>query len=173
MKNWLRSNLHRFMQRHQGPSTLLQLIKAGVGGAIAIGVIAWLSIRFDSPLLMAPFGATCVLLFTVPSSPLSQPMNVVGGHFVSTLIGLLLHQWLTPEWWVLGLAVGGAITAMAALRITHPPAGADPLVVFFQNTGFDYLALPVLLGSLALVVIAWIYHSLPPRLVTYPAPVQE
>ena len=64
-------------------------------------------------------------------------------------------------------AASGAIAAMAALRLTHPPAGADPLVVFFDNPGWAYLGLPVAIGSLALVVIAWWFHRLPPRVV-YP-----
>jgi len=90
---------------------------------------------------MAPFGATCVLLFSTPSSPLSQLANVIGGHFVSTAIGLLLQNFLPAEWWSLGLAVGLAIAAMAALRVTHPPARADPLVVFFDNPGWSYIGL--------------------------------
>ena len=113
-----------------------------------------------------------MLLFSVPSSPLSQPANVFGGHMVSTAIGLSLHMFLPVEWWSLGLAVGLSIAAMAALRVTHPPAGADPLVVFFDNPGWDYLGLPVAFGSLALIVIAWLFHRLPPRIV-YPTPGQE
>ena len=99
---------------------------------------------------MAPFGATCVLLFSVPNSPLSQPANVIGGHLVSTAIGLLLHAMLPVEWWSLGLAVGLAIAAMAVLRVTHPPAGADPLVVFFDSPGWAYPGLPVAFGSPAM-----------------------
>jgi CBS-domain-containing membrane protein len=143
------------------------VVKAGLGGLLAIGAIAWLSHIIGNPLLMAPFGATCVLLFSVPNSPLSQPANVIGGHLVSTAIGLMLRMLLPVDWWSLGLAVGLAIAVMAALRVTHPPAGADPLVVFFDNPGWVYLGLPVVLGSLALIVIAWLFHRLPPRVV-YP-----
>ena len=152
--------------------SLLLRQQSGLGGLLAIATVAWLSVATGNPLLMAPFGATCVLLFSVPSSPLSQPANVFGGHIVSTAIGLLLHMFLPVEWWSLGLAVGLSIAAMAALRVTHPPAGADPLVVFFDNPGWDYLGLPVAFGSLALIIIAWLFHRLPPRIV-YPTPGQE
>ncbi|MEA2094146.1 MAG: HPP family protein [Pseudomonadota bacterium] len=158
--------------RHQPGQTFPVVVKAGMGGLLAIGAVAWLSHVTGNPLLMAPFGATCVLLFSVPNSPLSQPANVIGGHLVSTAIGLMLHMMLPVEWWSLGLAVGLAIAAMAALRVTHPPAGADPLVVFFDNPGWAYLGLPVALGSLALIVIAWLFHRLPPRVV-YPITRQD
>lgn len=164
------SILRNLWKRHQPGQTLPVLIKAGLGGALAIATVAWLGQVTGNLLLMAPFGATCVLLFSAPTSPLSQPVNVVGGHLVSTAIGLLLHVFLPAQWWSLGLAVGLAIAAMAALRVTHPPAGADPLVVFFDNPGWEYLGLPVALGSLALVAIAWLFHAIPPRHV-YPAPI--
>jgi len=122
--------------RQQPGQPAAVVMKAGLGGLLAIATVAWLSYVTGNLLLMAPFGATCVLLFSVPGSPLSQPANVIGGHLVSTAIGLLLHVLLPVEWWSLGLAVGLAIAAMAALRVTHPPAGADPLVVFFDNPGW-------------------------------------
>lgn len=166
------SLLRGWLFRHQSDQAFPVVVKAGLGGFLAIGTVAWLSHVTGNPLLMAPFGATCVLLFSVPASPLSQPANVIGGHLVSTAIGLMLHMLLPADWWSLGLAVGLAIAAMAALRVTHPPAGADPLVVFFDNPGWAYLGLPVALGSLALVVIAWMYHRLPPRVV-YPIAIND
>ena len=105
--------LHRLLIRRQAAQTLTALVKAGVGGLLAIATIAWLGQLTGSPLLIAPFGATCVLLFSVPASPLSQPVNVIGGHLVSSAVGLSLHTLLPMEWWSLGLAVGMAITVMA------------------------------------------------------------
>jgi len=156
------SMLRGLLLRQQAKQPLVIVIKAGLGGLLAIAVVAWVSHVTGNLLLMAPFGATCVLLFSAPSSPLSQPANVIGGHFVATAIGLLLQSFLPDEWWSLGLAVGLAIVAMAVLRVTHPPAGADPLVVFFDNPGWSYLGLPVIFGSLALVMIAWVFHRIPP-----------
>jgi CBS-domain-containing membrane protein len=107
---------------------------------------------------MAPFGASCVLLFSLSGSPLSQPANVIGGHFISTLVGLVLRLLFPNEWWAAALAVGLAIALMSALRITHPPAGADPLVVFAADPDFSFLVFPVLSGASALVAVATLFH---------------
>lgn len=152
-----------FFIRHQPKQSFGLIVKSGMGGLIAIGLVSVVGYVTGNTLLMAPFGATCVLLFSVPQSPLSQPINVVGGHIVSTTIGILLHTFLPAEWWVLGLAVGLAIAIMAGLRVTHPPAGADPLVVFFAEPAWGYLFFPVLFGSIALVIIAWLFHKLPAK----------
>ena len=145
--------------RHQSPLSKKSVILASLGGLLGIALTGALTVYGAAPLLMAPFGASCVLLFTVPDSPLSQPANVIGGHAVSTLVGLLLRMALPDQWWAWALAVGLAIGLMAALRVTHPPAGADPLVVFAANPGFEYLLFPVLTGSCLLVGIAAIFHK--------------
>ena len=153
--------LRRVLDRKQPVETISNSIKAGVGGTMAIAILILLGSLFDNTLLMAPFGATCVLLFSLPASPLSQPINVIGGHLVSITIGLVLHSFLPTDWWSLGMAVGIAISVMAVLRVTHPPAGADPIVVFFSSPGWEYLIFPVVIGSVILVITAWVYHQLP------------
>lgn len=140
---------------------------AGLGGFLAIAGLNVLADGAALAFLMAPFGASCVLLFAAPSSPLSQPVNVVGGHFVATLTGLALHAFLPATWWGMAIAVGCAIALMVALRVTHPPAGADPLVVFSSDPGFAFLLAPVLSGAVALVLIALLFHKLSG--VEYPA----
>jgi CBS-domain-containing membrane protein len=150
--------MRRFITLHQPRNDTRKTLLAGLGGAVAIGFLGLLTIGSGHPLLMAPFGASCVLLFSVPSSPLSQPMNVIGGHVVSTLVGLLLRLYLPNEWWALAIAVGLAISLMAALRVTHPPAGADPIIVFVSDPGFLFLLQPVLIGAVGLIVIAAAFH---------------
>jgi len=153
-----------YVHRHQPSANVVTVIKAGIGGTVAIAMVALLSDASGVMWLMAPFGATCVLLFSVPASPLSQPANVVGGHFVSTLIGLIVLMSLPVTWWSMALGVGLAIAAMAALRITHPPAGADPLVVLMAGSGigFDFLLFPTLTGVVALVAVASVVHRIGP-----------
>ena len=46
----------------------------------------------DFPLVVAPLGASAVLVFTVPSSPMAQPWPVIGGNIVSTMIGVVIYQ---------------------------------------------------------------------------------
>lgn len=154
--------MNGYLRRLQPAVDLRTVVKSGLGGAVAISLVAMMSDVSGVSWLMAPFGATCVLLFSVPTSPLSQPVNVVGGHFVSTLIGLLVLMVLPVTWWSMAIAVGLAIAVMAALRVTHPPAGADPLVVMMAGAGFDYLIFPTLLGSLALVLVAVLVHRIAP-----------
>jgi len=156
-------HMKTFLHRHQTGQGIRLAVKAGLGGAVAIAIVALLSESSGVPWLMIPFGASCVLLFSVPESSLSQPINVIGGHVVSTLIGLVILQVLPVTWWSLALGVGLAIGVMAALRITHPPAGADPLVVMTAGVGFDFLLFPTLTGALVLVAVAVVFHRIAPK----------
>jgi len=61
-------------------------------------------------------------------------------------------------WWAVALGVGLAVAAMAAFRVTHPPAGADPIVVISGNPDLWFVVFPVLTGSLILVATAVVYH---------------
>ncbi|WP_113442337.1 HPP family protein [Rhizobium cremeum] len=150
--------MRHFLLRHQPAIGMARAAIGGLGGAIAIALLGLLTLRTGHPLMMAPFGASCVLLFSQPASPLSQPMNVVFGHLVSTAIGLALRVLLPDAWWAAAIAVGLAIALMSALRVTHPPAGADPLVVFSSHPDMDFLVFPVALGSISLVAVAYAFH---------------
>lgn len=136
-----------------------------VGGFCVISVLLLLT-SFTSELwIMAPFGASCVLVFAVWDSPLSQPRNVIGGHLVATSVGLLFRNLFGQSLVVTAVAVGLAIALMILTKTTHPPAGADPLVVLLSTSvmGWSYLLTPVLLGSVVIVVIALIINNLSRR----------
>jgi CBS-domain-containing membrane protein len=77
--------MRSFFQRSQPKPPLHISLLAGLGGALAIALVSGLSLYGGTPLIMAPFGASCVLLFSVPASPLSQPANVIGGHLLATV----------------------------------------------------------------------------------------
>ena len=140
--------------------SLFKLLLAGIGGFVGIFLLAVFSDASGAELLMAPFGASCVLLFSVPGSPLSQPLNVIGGHAVSSLIGVVLALFAMPSPWVMALGVGLAVSVMALLKVTHPPAGADPIVIMLGAKGAGFLIFPVLTGSVALVLVAMAYHTM-------------
>lgn len=140
--------------------SLFAVILAGLGGCLAIGLAAWAGRSADLTLLMAPFGASCVLLFTLPQSPLSQPVNVIGGHVLSAAVGLAALQWLPEVWWTGAVAVGAAIALMALLRVTHPPAGANPLVILAAHAKPGFLLFPVFSGAVLLVLVAVAFHRL-------------
>lgn len=144
-----------------GPK-LIHIIKGIIGGTLGIYVLSYLSQFTEEPWLIAPFGATCVLLFAVPTSPLAQPRNVIGGHFITALVGLTALYLFGDSMLVLSLAVGIAIGAMQYTRTLHPPAGANPIVIMIagqQAVGFDFLLMPVLSGSIVLVMIASLLNN--------------
>lgn len=130
-----------------------------IGGALSIGLLALLSALGGSPWIMAPFGASCVLAFAVWDAPLSQPRNLVGGHLISTLTGLVSLEVLGDGIWAMAIGVGAAISLMGMTRTTHPPAGADPLVVMMASSGWSFLFTPVLAGSVMIVVVALLVNN--------------
>ncbi|AIE61022.1 HPP family protein [Bacillus methanolicus] len=131
-----------------------------IGGFITILVLAVLTKITPATLLMAPFGASCVLAFGVWNAPLSQPRNIIGGHFISTLVGLTVYHFLGNEPWTIALGVGLAIAIMMMTKTTHPPAGADPIVVILGAYKWNYLITPVLIGSIVIVLIAVLINNL-------------
>jgi len=135
-----------------------QILLAGLGGALAISLLASLTRLSGTPLVLGSFGASCVFIFGLPEAPFSQPRNVIGGHFISSAIGLAVHALCGSHPWALGLALGLAIMLMFATRMVHAPAGSNPVIVFLTAPGWDFLLTPTLLGACGLVLIALIYH---------------
>lgn len=155
---------HLLVRHEQRHPHLSMHVKAGLGAAIAIAAAGWLSGVTHLPLLLAPFGATAVLLFAQAGSPLAQPVNVVGGYLLAALISYATHLLLPAEWWVVGMSVGLAITAMSVARLTHPPAGALPVVLAGSSVPAPELLGIAVGGAAAMVVYAALHHRLPPRL---------
>ncbi|MBC3871057.1 HPP family protein [Undibacterium oligocarboniphilum] len=136
------------------------ITKAGIGGFLAIATVALIGYFGGNPLVLGSFGASCVLVFGYPDSPFSQPRNVFFGHVISSAIGLLCLTLLGPAWWAMALAVALAIMAMMALRIVHPPAGSNPVIVFLSMPGWGFLVFPTLCGALLICVVALVYNNL-------------
>ncbi|WP_348271992.1 HPP family protein [Rhizobium sp. NFR07] len=132
---------------------------------LVVGALASLT---GMPLMIAPFGATAVLIFGQPRSALAQPANVIGGYALAASIAAVLASTLPDQVWVAALGVGFSIMAMSALRVTHPPAGAVPLVIFGSHLDPLETLFVVLAGSVLLVMIAVIHHFIPPK-IEYPA----
>ncbi len=79
------------------------------------------------PALVAPMGASAVLLFAVPSSPLAQPWSILGGNIAAALVGVTTALLITDPFLASAVAIGVAIAAMMTLRCLHPPSGAIAL----------------------------------------------
>nr|WP_318780888.1 HPP family protein [Dendronalium phyllosphericum] len=116
--------------------------------------------KTNSPLLMAPFGATSVLIFGVPDSPLAQPRNVIGGNLVAALVSLIVLHLFGSSPWTMGIAVATAIGMMQLTRTVHPPSGAVALVVMMTKASWQFLLTPALEGSIILVFCAVVFNNL-------------
>lgn len=116
------------------------------------------------PWLVAPMGASAVLVFAAPASPLAQPWAVLGGNTLSALVGTACVL-LIPDPVIAGaVAVALAIALMFQLRCLHPPGGASALLVVLTHTShFQFSAFPVLLNSVLMVLAGIAYNSMTGR----------
>ena len=131
-----------------------------MGGALAIGLLGMLAKTTGLPLLIAPFGASSVLLFAAPDSAFAQPKNLVVGHLIASAVGLAVFWFCGAGVWQSAIAVGLAIAAMQLSRTVHPPAGADPLVIMLSGgASVQFLVVPVLTGVLCLLLIALVFNN--------------
>ncbi|MGN7160005.1 HPP family protein [Sphingomonas sp. SAFR-052] len=145
-------------------------VVACIGAAIGIALtmvvcsqVPW--IKGDLPIIVAPLGASAVLVFAVPASPLAQPWPVVGGNILSTLVGVAVFQAIPNVTLAAGVAVGCAILAMSLCRCLHPPGGAAALTAVIgsagiHDAGYAFAFAPVGINSIALVSIGIFYHQM-------------
>lgn len=156
---------------------LLGSIGAGTGLAVTSMFSHWLLGEMNL-WFIAPMGASAVLLFGVPSSPLAQPWSIVGGNVVSALIGVTVGMWVPQLALACGLAAGLAIAAMYFLRCLHPPGGAVALTAILggggvHSAGYHFVLTPVLLNSAMLALLAIIFNNLVGRRYPHPLAAEE
>lgn len=163
--------------RSLGPAVarppLAEAVRAGLGALVALALVGLLVLgpTVDLALglyLIAPFGASSVLLFAVPNSPLAQPWSVIVGNTVAALVGVAVCLVVPDPTARIALAVGGSILVMLLCRAAHPPAGAVAMTAAMnpeavQHLGFWFALAPVALGSAALVALAIPYARLTGR----------
>lgn len=131
---------------------------------IGIATLAYLSADTGYPLIAAPFGATAVLIFGVPDSPLAQPRNVIGGNCIGALVAVVLVSWFGTEPWVMALAVATTIKIMQLTHAVHPPGGAVALIGVMSGATPGFVVAPVFIGSVLLVLCTVIFsHWIPER----------
>ena len=138
---------------------IVGFVAGAVGGAVAIALMELLAERTTFPLLFVPFATSIVLVMGSPEAEPAQPRALVGGHLVSTAVGLLVLHVIGAGPWAAAAAVGLAIVAMHLTRTFHPPAGIDPLVVVVNTMTWSFLVAPVAVGVCLLVVFAFAWHN--------------
>ena len=153
------SALRRAFTRTQPGLSPLAVLVSSLASTLVIAGLGLGTDLFGHPLLMTSFGASRVLEFVLPKAPVSQPVNVIGGHLVATLAGLVVVSLLPTEWWSMALATGSAVAAMTSLRILHPPAAGIPLIVMFDGESWSYLVTPVLIGAVVVTLCGAAYRA--------------
>ena len=143
---------------------------SGIGAGVTIGILSY--ITFQSFLsesiygfwLAASFGSTVVVVFGYPDNEFAQPKNVLFGHLLCTLVGIIfvtlfeISQDRSIFFLAIGLAVGISVMLMMALKITHPPAGGNTIVVIIAQDSFQYLIFPIMVGAVTIIIGGVIYN---------------
>ncbi|WP_404712985.1 HPP family protein [Sphingomonas sp. MMS24-J13] len=153
-----------------------EIARASIGACLGIlltGLVSswWFGSPVAAPLLIAPMGASAVLLFGLPASPLAQPHAIIGGNLLAALIGVSIAKLVPFPLPAAALAVAAAIAAMVACRCAHPPSGAVALTAVLGGphilaAGFGFVFVPVLLESVLLTLAALVYNNATQR--SYP-----
>lgn len=151
------------------PGGYRERVRAAVGAFIGLGITAWIATVYapaagDLPLLIAPMGASAVLLFTIPASPLAQPWPFIGGNVISAVIGVTAAHMISSTFLAASVAIGLAVAAMSFLRCVHPPSGAVALTAVLGGqrifeSGYGFVLMPVLMNSVLLALAAMVYNN--------------
>ena len=142
----------------------------GIGAGVTIGVLAY--ITFQSILagtnyglwLAASFGSSVVVVFGYPENEFAQPKNVLLGHLLCALVGIIfvtlfnITQDRSIFFITIGLAMGISVMLMMAFKITHPPAGGNTIVVMLTQDSFQFLVFPIMAGAITIIIGGVIYN---------------
>ena len=133
---------------------IIQSTLAGIFSIITIGVLTVLTYKTSYGIfLIASFGSTMVLLYGYSESPFAQPKNIILGHFLTALIGIVFLNFVPlPIFLNIPLAVGFGVMFMILFKVTHPPAGGNPIIVIIGSVSYDYLINPIILGALIVIL---------------------
>ena len=140
---------------------IINALLSALGALIFISFLAFLDSSFEGMIwLIPPFGASMVLVMAVHESPLAKPKNILLGHILSALSGVIILYLIGDNFLALGIAVALAVFVMIATDTIHPPAGANPIIVILTGQGISFVLFPVAVGAFVLVVFAYLYNKL-------------
>lgn len=149
-----------------------EVIWSWLGGFLGILAVAWVNHLWfegsDLTLLIGSFGASAVLVYGAVRSPLAQPRNLVGGHVVSAITGVLAWKLFHADPWLASaFAVATAIALMHLTRTLHPPGGATALIAVIGSdqihaAGFTYVLVPATVGPVIMLMVALVINNLAP-----------
>ena len=111
--------------------------------------------------LIASLGASALLVFALPASPMAQPWAVIAGNTLSALVGISVAIVIQNPLLAMPIAASLAILGMFILRCLHPPAAAVALIAVLGNVmHYRYAFFPVMIDSILLVIAGAIYSNL-------------
>lgn len=144
-------------------------LRASLGaltGILLTGFATWwlMGDMASLPVLIAPMGASALLLFAVPASPLAQPWSIIGGNLLAATIGVTCAMHIPEPLLAAPPAMGLSVIAMFALRCLHPPAGAVALTAVLGgpailDLGYQFVWTPVMVNSLLLLATAIVFNN--------------
>ncbi|GGC60153.1 HPP family protein [Undibacterium terreum] len=179
MKEPLLQWLHSFLPS-ASPVNRFERMRACAGalfGMVLTAIVSYMLLGRDPAAiwLIAPMGASAVLLFAVPASPLAQPWSIIGGNFLSAIIGVACAKVFKDPAIAASIAVALSIAAMFTARCLHPPSGAVALTAVLGGPvihalGFQFVLVPVAVNSLLMVLTAIFFNNTTGR--RYPHPQQ-
>ncbi len=162
-----------FVANYQSPSVAIkEKIYSSLASFIAILILievvhfASFSGSF-SLLVLASMGASAFLLFVIPHSPMSQPWPVIGGHFLSSAIGVACAHWLHNPAIATAVAVATSIFAMHSLQCLHPPSAATAMIAVLGGPeihamGWQFCYEVVVVNAGTMVLLSIVINNLIP-----------
>ena len=140
------------------PVSFTEILWSWIGSFLGIAAVAFANFHFlegtDLTMIIGSFGASAVLIYGATRSPLAQPRNLIGGHMISAIIGVLVYKLLFNHMWLASsIAVATSIAAMHATKTLHPPGGATALIAVIGSQKIHQLGyLYVIMLAVALLV---------------------
>ncbi|BCW87031.1 hypothetical protein sos41_01570 [Alphaproteobacteria bacterium SO-S41] len=149
-------------------ATLRDRLIACLGAALGVGLTGFICVLATGhdghiPAIAGPIGASALLLFAIPASPLAQPWPIIAGNTISAAIGVMTAFLIHEPALAVGVAVGLSIAAMSLTRSLHPPGGAMALTAALLGppataAAWLFPIMPVLANSILLVALGWVFH---------------
>ena len=158
----MRSNeqVMRARKSRKVPRAYARAIRGAIGGGLGLSLMVAFANWTDLPLEAVPFTTSIVLVMAAPESDQAQPRNIIGGHVLSALSGLVVWMALGTNPLLAGPAVALSIAAMQLTGTLHPPAGINAMLFVSLQLSWKFLLMPVAVGALGLVAFAFLYHRL-------------
>ena len=167
----MKTFLKQFKKVNSEPMEKSNILWSWIGSFLGILAISYFHNDIlndkDLTLVVGSFGASAVLVYGAVNSPLAQPRNLIGGHILSAIIGVLSFKLFSQNILLASaFAVATSILVMQLTLTLHPPGGATALIAVIGSTqihelGFLYVLVPVTSGAFILLFIAIIVNNIP------------